>query len=416
MGTTVRILGLALCLLFAAQPAIAAGDDPLEPPDLSEYLRWGFLRVRPGLAVSNFGHDDNVFYNASDTRGDITLTVTPALDGLILLGSRGFVTFSENIDYTLYKKFNELNTLDHTGRYRLTLPFRNAGLFVETELARLHERPIDLQDARTIRRSAAVAVGAIMRLGWRTTVELAHARTEFNHTDEDFGSTDRTIGDVKDRTENKWTARGAYVLVGRSRLTLEIADRSLEFDNPFLGSLPGVVRNLDQRTFLPGVDFGIGGALSGTIHYGYTRLDYDDPALTDYRGIVGRTALTYHMKGSSRITLDAERRVDFSVWENNSYLLDNRRSLRVTRFLNRYFGLEGLYSKGTVEIPEPVQGLPRRDRVREYSLGVVARIFENELGRKIEYALRLRDRDQISSVTGFDQSRRTITLSADVGF
>jgi hypothetical protein len=197
---------------------------------------------------------------------------------------------------------------------------------------------------------------------------------------------------------------------------MELADRSVEFDNPFLGSLPGVLRNLDQSTLLPGVDFGIGGKLSGRLQYGYTRLDYVDPALTDYRGIVGRTALTYHMKGSSRITLEAERKVDFSVWENNSYLLDDRRSLRVTRFLNRYLGLEGLYSRGTVEIPEPAQGLSRRDRIRIYSIGVVARMFENDLGRKIEYAVRFRDLDQVSSIQDLDQSRRTITLSADVGF
>lgn len=416
MGSLFRKFLPVILLFPAILPAAASGGDPLAPPDLVEYLRWGFLRVRPGLAITDFGYDDNVFYSASDPRGDTTLTVTPSLDGLLLLGSRGFVTFAESLDYTLYREFDELNSLDHSGKYRATVPFGDVGIFVDAELSRFHERPVDLQDARTIRKTRALGAGVIARLGWRTVLELEHRKDDLNYSDEDFGTLDRTIADVKNRVESAWSGRAAYSLMGRTRVTLEVEERSLSFDNPFLNSLPGVTRNLDQTTWLSGLDFGVGGALRGTLRYGYTHMDYTDPTLTDYRGIVGRTALTYILDGGTRFTLNAERRVDFSVWESNSYLLDDRRGLSATRFLNRYLGLEGRFTRGTVSVPEPAAGESRRDRFRQYSIGLLARIDENELGRKIEYALRFSDQRQDSSVPGLGQARQTITLSADVGF
>jgi hypothetical protein len=115
--------------------------------------------------------------------------------------------------------------------------------------------------------------------------------------------------------------------------------------------------------------------------------------------------------------LSAERRVDLSVWENNSYLLSDRWEIRGKQFFNRYIGLEGGYLEGTVEVPEPIlETTPRSDRFQRLILGLVTRIHENELGKKIEYALRFTDFEQDSSLAGFDYSSRTVSLSADIGF
>ena len=416
MFPPIRKVFLGSLAIFLCAAGSLQGADPLEPPELDQYLRWGPLRVRPGFSVSNFGYDNNVFYDQSSPLSDLKATLSPRIEGLVLLGSRGFITFTEKLDYTLYKDFTELNALDHTGKYRLTVPFGDFGLFVSTELRRLHERPIDLQDVRAIGRSRRIGLGAIARFGWRTTLELEYSGTDFRYTDEDFSGLGTDFAEIKDRAESTGNLRLRYELFGRTRLTLDASLRTLEFDNPFLGSLPDVTRNLDQTTVLPGVDFGLGGTLSGTLRIGATTLDYVDPALEDYTGLAGKAALTYRFTNATRLTLNAERRVDFSVWENNSYFIEQSRGLKLVRFLNRFLGAEVGYSGGRLEIPQPIDGTTRLDDIRRYSLGLIFRMFENELGRKVEYTLRFTDFKRESSIDGLSLDRNTLSLSADVGF
>ena len=408
------ILFSVAVLLGAAGPLPAA--DPLEPPELDQYVRWGPLRVRPGFAISNFGYDNNVFYGSSTELSDLTATLSPRLEGLVLLGSRGFVTFTEKLNYTLYKDFSELNALDHDGKYRLTVPFGEYGLFVSTEFKRLHERPIDLQDVRAIGRSRKFGMGAIARFGWRTTLELEYSENDFSYTDEDFGGVGTNIADLKDRTEQSAELRLRYKLLGRTNLTLDVTRQDLAFDSPFLGSLPDVTRNLVRTTVLPGVDFGIGGALSGTVRIGYTKLGYVDPSLEDYSGPAGNASLTYRFNSATRLILNAERRVDFSVWEDNSYFIETSRGLKIIRFLNHFLGVEGGYDTGRLEVPRPIGGTTRFDDIRRYTAGLIFRMFESELGRRLEYTLRFTDYRRDSSVDSLSLGRNTLSLSADLGF
>ncbi len=410
-----RIVPVALTIVLCAAGSLH-GADPLEPPELDQYLRWGSLRVRPGFAITNFGYDNNVFYDQSSPQSDLKATLSPRLDGLVLLGSRGFITFTEKLGYTLYKDFNELNALDHTGKYRLTLPFGDYGLFVETEIKRVHERPIDLEDVRAIGRSRKFGLGAIARFGWRTTLELEYSGTDFRYTDEDFSGQGTGIAELKNREASTASLRLRYKLLGRTNLTFDVSRQDLAFDNPFLGSLPDVTRNLDRTSVLPGIDFGLGGILSGSLKIGTTTLDYVDPSLEDYTGLAGRAALTYRFNDVTRMTLNAERRVGFSVWENNAYYIDQSRGLKLVRFLNRFIGVEAGYTGGTLEIPRPIDGLARQDDIRRYNLGLIFRMFQNELGRRVEYTVRFTDFRRDSSINSFSLDRNTLSFSADVGF
>jgi hypothetical protein len=410
------IIGLlVLTALLGAGPH-AHAENLLEDPDLSRYLRWGPFRVRPGFTVSDFGHDDNVFHSSSQPQDDLTIRLAPKLEGLLLLGDRLRLTFDEMISYKAYYKFEELNFLDHEGNYRLTIPLTNYGFFVDMENRRVHERPVDLEDTRAIRNSRKIGLGAFLQIGWRSSLELVHAGTNYRYEDEDFGNSGTSIEDLQNRDETAETVRFRYKAKGRTSLTLDFENRGVDFDNPFLGSVPGVVRNLDQFSIVPGVEFGKGGPLSGILKLGTTSLTYDDPTLQPYKGLVGATGLTYSFTGGTRVSLDAERRVDFSVWENNAYLLDNHQELTVVHFLNRFLGLELGYLNGKLEVPEPVAGDPREDDIRKTTVGLKLRMFENDLGRRVEYTIRYQGYRRTSSQSSLNQSRNTVSFTADLGF
>src|SRR5262245_55962508 len=138
-----RTAGTPLLLLAALAAAPArAEDSALEPPDLDQYVRWGPLRVRPRLELSNVGHDDNIFATGSNEVGDVTATLGPKIDGLALFGHRAFLTFVERLSYTAYRDHSDQNFTNQRLSGRVTLPFGRTGLFVEGLMNRLKERPI----------------------------------------------------------------------------------------------------------------------------------------------------------------------------------------------------------------------------------------------------------------------------------
>src|SRR5262249_40471726 len=117
--------------------AETAPPDPLEPPDLSRFVRWGPFRVRPAVGFSNFGWDDNIFYRTGNEtkQGDYTARLSPALSGLLRLGDRAFVTFDEKVDYTAYFHFRSESYVDHSGNARLTIPLGTMGFYVDGALS-----------------------------------------------------------------------------------------------------------------------------------------------------------------------------------------------------------------------------------------------------------------------------------------
>ena len=124
----------------AAAPVFAAGA--LEPPDLSRYLRWGPLRVRPGFVLANLGYDGNVGYT-STAPSDYTATLSPRVEGVVLFGQRGFLTFQEQLDWTVYKTYHDLNFVNQLGSARLTIPLKRMGFYVDGALNHTKDRPAD---------------------------------------------------------------------------------------------------------------------------------------------------------------------------------------------------------------------------------------------------------------------------------
>ena len=90
--------------------------------------------------------------------------------------------------------------------------------------------------------------------------------------------------------------------------------------------------------------------------------------------------------------------------------------LKLIRFLNRFLGVEGGYNTGHLEVPQPITGTTRFDDIRRTTVGLIFRMFESELGRRMEYTLRFTDYRRDSSIEALSLDRNTLSLSADVGF
>ena len=398
-------------LLGGADPSLA--QSKLDPPELDRYLRWGPLRVRPGFSVKDLGYDDNIFLQETNVVADYRLTAAPRLDGLLLLGRRGFVEFSGDAGYTLYQENTDQNFLDHNLKGRVTVPFRGFGLFYEAGTGRSNLRPVDREDLRPQRDDLRWAGGAIVELGWRTEVELSYRERELRYEDQDANS---IISAQLDRNQSRLGAEVAYRVFGRSRFVLRASEEDNRFLNLFDSGNGLVDRNSTQRTWTGGFVMDRGGDLSGGLHLGRTRVDFLTGDLLDVDEFVGEAELTYRLGDLSRIELEGARELRFSVFDDQSFFLNSDVDLRVVRYLNRLIGLEAGFGTGTLEFPSGDGSPGRDDQVERVSLGLRFRGLSNALGQSTEYALRVRQFDRDSNLDQFDRSLTTVTIDAAFGF
>jgi hypothetical protein len=405
---------IAAALVAALAGSTAAAETgALAPPDLARYLRWGPLRVRPAFELREVGYDDNIFSTATNTIGDFRATLAPRVDGLVLFGGRGFLTFQERLEYTAYREYDDQNFFAQHGKARATMPFGRFGLFVDGTLIYGKERPIDQQDVRADRDERGLGFGGIFQPGWRTEIELAHARTTYRYEDPDaaIGPGVPTIGDQLDRTDRKNSLEIRYRARGRTRLTLSARRDSIDFESP---SSSG--RNSQAWGLVPGVDFGVGGTLSGTAQIGWGSVDAEDPEEEDFDDVVGRAELAYRPAPRLTLLLNGVREPGFTLADAGIFYLNTNTRLRAVYYFHRVLGVESGGSLGKLRFPGATGVDAREDDVSSLEAGLRFRLAETSLGRRVEYVLGARRTRTDSTVPSLSVSNTVIGLTAVVGY
>ncbi|MBZ5639477.1 MAG: outer membrane beta-barrel protein [Acidobacteriia bacterium] len=403
------VSGLAAALALGYLPAHAEG--PLEPPDLARYLQWGPVRARPGVVLTNLGRDGNITYNPHQPVSDYTATVSPRVEGVVLFGHRGFMTFTEQLDWTIYKSNRDQDYLNQLGSARLTIPLKRLGFYVDAALNDVKDRPADQRDTRTDIREHRLGAGLLIRAGWRTDAEIGVVGSSFGYRDPNYANLGDpacpTVGCLLDRTERGARALGRYLVFGRTRLTLEVSEKSVTFSNSENGS------DGKQSRVLPGIEFGLGGRLTGTARLGWASLEPERAGLPRFSGTVGEARLGYRIGAGTTFEVGGKRDVGFSIYLKNGYYLDTSGSARVIQYLTHAFGVEAGTVRERITFPDPSS---RVDRVVQYDAGVRVRLSENALGRKVEYSFKVTRWVLTTTVPGQNQSRTAAGFGAVIGY
>jgi hypothetical protein len=273
------------------------------------------------------------------------------------------------------------------------------------------ERPVDLQDIRPTQRERGLGAGVILLPGWRTELELGLERTRRSYSDPDFTADGQTIDERLDRDENRANLRARYQLVGRTRLTADARLGRFAFDHP---DPEGRSKDSRERTFLPGLDFGEGGRLSGAGRVGWTTIDALDAGFPDFSDVVGKVELAYRPGSRTTLNADALRQPGFTVLGSTLFYLETRARLGAVRYFNRLLGVEANVSRARVSFPGSSD--ERIDAIVAYDAALRLRLAENSLGRRVEYRLRLEVYERDSTLDSEDLSRTTFGVGAVLGF
>lgn len=411
-------------LLAALSPALFAQEiSPLDPPDTSRYLKWGPFRVRPGLTIPNLGYDNNVFAVTDDTAeanpdskvGDYFIALAPRVEGLVLFGHRAFLTFDERLEFYAYASQNELDYFNTFGKARVTVPFRRFGIYGDVGYDRTRDRPYDAQDIRPIRKTTPLGVGLILKLGWRSDAELGYAHTRITADDPNERCDPAvtpgcfTISDLNDHTETGTRLRARYLAFGRTRVLLDLAQRDITFDDP------DVDRDGRERRQLVGLDFGLGGHVFGIVRVGHADFKLTAPGATGFNGPIADVALGYNLGSSgSRLVLTGARDVRYTIFDATPLYVTTGGELSFIKYFNRFIGAE--LGAGRVHLKFLGDPQDRIDNDTTATIGIRFRVSENDLGRRVEYALRYVRWIINSTRDDLDQNRGTIGFGVSFGY
>jgi hypothetical protein len=338
--------------------------------------------------------------------------VAPGLNGLILFGDKAFLTFDSELPYTAYANYQELNFLNVFNSARVTFPLGRFGIYTEGRYDRDRKVPVDLNDVRPVYTTRELGAGAILETSDRTAIELFHGERALTHTDDDFGQSEIDLARKLDRVERVDRLTLSYEIAGRSQFDLSIDNVDIEFDTPNLTGIPGMDRDSVARSIVPGLTLGQGGRLVGHLEVGYAELVYDSSLLPGYSGAVGRGQLRYRPFRGMTWTLEGKREVDFSASAGNNYFILDGALLNTLYFLNPVLGFELELGRESLEFPVT----SRVDDLTVYGAGIRMRTMEDSLGRRVEYRVKIAQRERVSTEPIRDRSRAVLNLDVVLGY
>jgi len=359
--------GLLLASLACLLLRPAAAIEPISDPDLATtgMSRVGPLYFRPYILIRDAGYDDNIRFDAKRAQGDTTVTAVPGLRGLLLAGTRGGVTVSQELGFVAFQRNSELNHWNDSTRARGVLLLGRAALSLEERYDSILERPNTEVDQR-LRRLGNAVTGDVRTLSSGRLGLRAFVRTERI----DYLSSDSITGQIArrlNRQEETLAVIGEARVLPKTSLTLESTLGRVNFDD----------RNLDRdsrtRSLLPGLRFDPAASIQGELRIGLTQLDAVQRSGGGYSGAVGDGHLSTRLGHFGRAKVGFSRALVFSTEPGNLFFIGTSWSTAYEQFFSPRASVEALYGHGLNRYPapdvrpsQPSAGTGRDDRTLTY--------------------------------------------------
>jgi hypothetical protein len=286
---------------------------PAPPPSRFQF-HIGQLTVNPTIGLTNIGVDQNVFNEPSDLnpKSDFTFTVAPAVDLRYRL-LRTQLTGSVREDLVWYQTYSSERAANTNLNAGWLIPFNRVSFKVNARHLNVRDRPGYEIDARSQRVETEYGGSVEVRVAPKTFVGLAAQRLRLDY-DKAAVFLGSSLQNELNRvtTSEELTLRYKLTPITSVSLVATRAEDRFEFSS---------LRDSNSTSASAVIAFDPLGILSGQATVGYTFYQPQTPGLPNYDGPTGAVDVSYRLLGTMKITVGANRGVDYSYDVTQPYYL-----------------------------------------------------------------------------------------------
>jgi len=356
LGACSVLLIMGLCTSTYAQSAVGAGPltgtlADIEPT--TGVLAIGPVKVALGVTIREIGYDDNVFDEAESEspKDDFGVAVTPDVSFFSRLR---FVRLSAyaGSELTYYHQYESERSVGYSGRARVDVLLSRVRPFFGLGQTRTRTRPNGEVDVRADRIEDEVSGGLAFDLSAHSLLygSTAISSSEYEEALQDGVDLSQTLS--RDATSHQLGLKTDLTPL----LSVQLYGSYQEDDFPKepLRNAKGVAGNASFR-FAPEA------VVTGIINVSYRDIEYADPGVKPFRGVVGSVALTYPLLEIGRLTGSYQRGVEYSFDTVDAYYVENSGTLIYTQRLFGEADLQGKIARSVFDYSARETEPPHKD-------------------------------------------------------
>ncbi|MGH9348878.1 MAG: outer membrane beta-barrel protein [Vicinamibacterales bacterium] len=366
--------GLLGLLVLCSAPAAAQSRPP--DPRSDARLHVGPFYLTPSVTLKELGIDTNVFNEVKEPKKDFTFTVAPHLEVWVPFARRARVRVTAGADLVYYHRYETERSVNPQVGVRGEALFNRVTVFAEPTYLRTRVRPSFEIDTRSERAERGVAFGTEITALPHLSVALTGSTLDTGFADELFLGT--SLREALNRRSR--SARAVVRWAATPLTTFALRADLLEDRFPY-----SPVRDNDSIRIMPGVELEPRALVSGSAYVGIRRSRTLDRAMPAFDGVVASARLRYTLAGSTRLELQANRDINYSIELLQPYYITSGYGVSLSRHLGGRFDVtvgteqyhhryRHLAAAGAPVLEAPAREPDRSDRIRSYSGSIGYRV------------------------------------------
>ncbi len=317
LGRVGCVLGAALISANAfAQGGVGAGPltSSLADKEPTEgVIKLGPLRMAPGLTLSEVGHDDNVFDEASNPKKD---WVVSGLPDLSLFARLRWVQFSVygGVPFQYYDAYKTERSIGSAYRGRADILLSRLSPFIGGGRTRTRSRPNGEIDTRADQQIDEASGGIAYELFAHGQMFVSMIRTQVDF--KDALQSGISLGQSLSRRSDDYQVGVRTQLTPLLTMQVHGSYREDRFRND-------LTRNGQSMSGSATFTFDAAAVVSGSASVSYQDYKPDDPTVERFRGVTGSGFITYPFLEIGRFNFGYNRSREYSFDAAEAYYIEN---------------------------------------------------------------------------------------------
>jgi hypothetical protein len=329
----------------------------------------GPFRIKTSFVLSNAGYDSNVYYGATDEPiRDLTFTAGPAFSIYLPIKKKIVFSIYESPQYVYFRDTERQRTWNNYFNGQVYLVFNrfiaSAGIGRSEAKLRWNTET----DIPVFRKEDSIHGALFWQPAARTSFNFSYRMARYDYGESDLEGF--SFADRLNREETYFNFTAYREISSRTRLFLGAEYGFFDFASQ------ASLKNSKSYGGYGGFEFSPQGKVSGRVKIGYENFSPLSSLRTGYSGIVGDSSVSLRLIKPFAVRASYRRDVQFSIWYNNAYFLENRYGAGGSLYLSRNIRLDYDYQRGKNKYSEEIEAQKRRDDYTIHLVGLYLRIGE----------------------------------------